>query len=101
MPRPRTTCWMRPRTCLTDAVACAATCTGIPRIGNDLPRTRERMLEAIDDLGLDVTLHESTSGVAAVLDGGRPGPTILLAATWTHCQCTRTRAPSSPAPPTT
>jgi hippurate hydrolase len=49
-----------------------------PETGNHLPRTRDRVLEAIDGLGLDVTLHESTSGVAAVLDGGRPGPTILL-----------------------
>ena len=49
-----------------------------PEVGNDLPATRERILEDIDDLGLDVTLHESTSGIAALLTGGRPGPTILL-----------------------
>jgi hippurate hydrolase len=49
-----------------------------PEVGNDLPVTRERILEEIDDLGLDVTLHESTSGIAALLTGGRPGPTILL-----------------------
>jgi amidohydrolase len=49
-----------------------------PEIGNDLPRTRDRILDEIDDLGLDVTLHEQTSGIAAVLTGAAPGPTILL-----------------------
>jgi amidohydrolase len=49
-----------------------------PELGNDLPRTRDAVLEAIADLPLDVTLHESTSGIAAVLTGDRPGPTVLL-----------------------
>jgi amidohydrolase len=49
-----------------------------PEVGNDLPITRERILEDIDDLDLDITLHESTSGLTALLTGGRPGPTILL-----------------------
>ena len=49
-----------------------------PEIGNDLPITRETVLEALDGLPLAVTLHESTSGIAALLDGGKPGPTVLL-----------------------
>lgn len=49
-----------------------------PEIGNHLPLTREAVLESIEDLPLDLTLHESTSGIAAMLTGGRPGPTILL-----------------------
>jgi hippurate hydrolase len=49
-----------------------------PEIGNDLPITREKVLEALDGLPLDVTLHETTSGIAALLDGGKPGPTVLL-----------------------
>jgi amidohydrolase len=49
-----------------------------PEIGNHLPRTRDQVLADIEDLPLDVTLHESTSGVAALLEGTRPGPTILL-----------------------
>ncbi len=49
-----------------------------PEVGNDLPRTRDRILEEIDDLPLDLTLHEQTSGIAAVLTGAKPGPTILL-----------------------
>ena len=49
-----------------------------PELGNELPITREAVLESIDGLPLEITLHESTSGVAALLTGGRPGPTVLL-----------------------
>ena len=49
-----------------------------PEIGLSLPATRETVCEAIDGLGLDITIHEHTSGVAALLTGGRPGPTVLL-----------------------
>lgn len=49
-----------------------------PELGNDLPITREAVLESLEGLPLDVTLHESTSGVAALLTGSKPGPTVLL-----------------------
>ena len=49
-----------------------------PEVGNELPITRENVLAALDGLPLDVTLHETTSGIAALLDGGKPGPTVLL-----------------------
>ncbi len=49
-----------------------------PEIGNDLPATRDMVLESLDGLALDLTLHETTSGVAALLTGGKPGPTVLL-----------------------
>jgi hippurate hydrolase len=49
-----------------------------PEVGNDLPVTREHVLTALEGLPLDVTLHESTSGIAATLQGSRPGPTMLL-----------------------
>ncbi len=49
-----------------------------PEVGNHLPLTREAVLESIEGLPLELTLHETTSGVAALLTGGRPGPTILL-----------------------
>src|SRR4051812_43525769 len=49
-----------------------------PEIGNDLPITRENVLAALEGLPLDLTLHETTSGIAALLEGGRPGPTVLL-----------------------
>ena len=49
-----------------------------PELGNDLPVTRDQVLEALDGLPLDITRHSTTSGLAAVLEGGRPGPTVLL-----------------------
>lgn len=49
-----------------------------PELGNDLPVTREMVLEEIADLPLEITLHESTSGISALLTGDRPGPTVLL-----------------------
>lgn len=63
---------------LSDMVALRRTLHQWPEIGNDLPITRENVLEALDGLPLDVTLHETTSGIAALLDGGKPGPTVLL-----------------------
>ncbi len=49
-----------------------------PETGNDLPRTRETVLESLADLPLDITLHHSTSGIGALLTGGKPGPTVML-----------------------
>ncbi len=50
----------------------------IPEVGNHLPKTRAAVLEALEGLPLELHLHETTSGIAAVLDSGRPGPTIVL-----------------------
>jgi amidohydrolase len=66
------------RDLLPDAIRLRRTLHEWPELGNDLPVTRENVLEAIDGLPLDITLHETTSGIAAVLEGGRPGPTMLL-----------------------
>ena len=49
-----------------------------PEVGNDLPHTRDEVLAAIEGLPLDLTLHQTTSGIAAMLTGGKPGPTVLL-----------------------
>ncbi|MFM8237834.1 MAG: M20 family metallopeptidase [Actinomycetota bacterium] len=49
-----------------------------PEIGLHLPRTAERVLRAIDGLGLRITTGETTSGIVADLEGDRPGPTVLL-----------------------
>lgn len=49
-----------------------------PEIGLDLPKTRERVLEALEGLPLDITLHQTTSGIAALLTGDKPGPTVML-----------------------
>jgi len=49
-----------------------------PELGNHLPETRAMVLEALEGLDLDITLHETTSGISALLTGGQPGPTVLL-----------------------
>lgn len=49
-----------------------------PEVGNHLPVTRDAVLESLDGLPLDITLHQSTSGIAAMLTGGKPGPTVML-----------------------
>ena len=51
-----------------------------PEVSNHLPRTRERVLQSLEGLPLDITLHQNTSGIAAMLTGGKPGPTVLLRA---------------------
>ncbi|WP_410588856.1 M20 metallopeptidase family protein [Amycolatopsis sp. lyj-23] len=50
----------------------------IPEIGLHLPRTQERVLEALDGLPLELTLGKNLSSITAVLRGGRPGGTVLL-----------------------
>ena len=49
-----------------------------PEIGNHLPDTRARVLEALDGAPLEIHLHEGTSGIVAVLRGAHPGPSIIL-----------------------
>ena len=66
------------RDLLDETVALRRTLHQWPELGNDLPVTRENVLAALDGLPLGITLHETTSGIAALLDGGKPGPTVLL-----------------------
>ena len=47
-------------------------------LGNHLPVTREKVLEALEGLPLGISLHETTSGVVATLEGEHDGPTMLL-----------------------
>jgi amidohydrolase len=63
---------------LPGAVELRRTLHRFPEVGNDLPVTQEQVLAAIDGLPLDVTMHETTSGIAALLTGSKPGPTVLL-----------------------
>lgn len=49
-----------------------------PEVGLDLPRTQAAVLDALEGMDLTVTVGERLSSVVADLDGGRPGPTILL-----------------------
>jgi len=63
---------------LEPAVELRRTLHSWPEIGNELPVTQEQVFGALEGLPLDVTVHESTSGIAALLTGGKPGTTILL-----------------------
>ncbi|MDN5914649.1 MAG: M20/M25/M40 family metallo-hydrolase, partial [Pseudonocardia sp.] len=49
-----------------------------PEIGLDLPATRDAVRDALADLPITVSLGESCSSVIGVIDGARPGPTVLL-----------------------
>ena len=49
-----------------------------PELGLDLPRTQAAVLHALEGLGLHVSTGESCSSVIAVLNGDKPGPTVLL-----------------------
>ncbi|MDH3754432.1 MAG: M20 family metallopeptidase [Acidimicrobiia bacterium] len=49
-----------------------------PELGLQLPRTQQRILEALTGLGLDISTGRSITSVVAQLDTGRPGPTVLL-----------------------
>src|SRR6266516_1762688 len=49
-----------------------------PEVGLQLPRTQQAGLDAIGDLGLRVRTGRSVTSVVEVLDGARPGPTVLL-----------------------
>jgi hippurate hydrolase len=63
---------------LPGAVELRRTLHRYPEVGNHLPITQEHVLAAIESLPLDVTVHHTTSGVAALLTGSKPGPTVLL-----------------------
>lgn len=65
---------------LAGAVRLRRTLHRHPEQGNELPVTRETVLEALEGLPLDITLHDTTSGFTALLAGDQPGPTVLLRA---------------------
>ena len=49
-----------------------------PEQGLDLPNTQAAVLHALDGLDLRIDTGTRCSSVTAVLDGARPGPTVLL-----------------------
>ena len=63
---------------LDDVVALRRDLHRRPELGLDLPATQARVLEALDGLPLTVTTGGRLSSIVADLDGGRPGPTVLL-----------------------
>jgi amidohydrolase len=63
---------------LDDVVALRRDLHRRPELGLDLPATQARVLEALDGLPLTITTGRQLSSIVADLDGGRPGPTVLL-----------------------
>lgn len=49
-----------------------------PELGLDCPRTRDKLEAALADLPLTIRPSAKTSGFIAMLDGARPGRTVLL-----------------------
>ena len=65
---------------LADAVSLRRDLHRHPELGLENPWTKERILDALEPLGMRITESPSTSGVTAVLDGGGEGSTMLLRA---------------------
>ena len=63
---------------LDDTIALRRRLHEWPELGNYLPKTRDEVLAALEGLPLGITLHETTSGIVASLEGNKPGPTMLL-----------------------
>lgn len=63
---------------LPDLVALRRQLHAEPEVGLELPKTQARILEALEGLGLEITLGTKTTSVVAVLRGAQPGPTVLL-----------------------
>jgi amidohydrolase len=51
-----------------------------PEIGLDLPKTQEKILRALDGLGLEISTGKSLTSVTAVLRGSKSDKTVLLRA---------------------
>ncbi|HEX2756570.1 MAG TPA: M20/M25/M40 family metallo-hydrolase, partial [Candidatus Limnocylindrales bacterium] len=49
-----------------------------PEVGLDLPHTQSVVLEELAKLGIQGTKGTALSSVVAVIEGGLPGPTVLL-----------------------
>ena len=63
---------------LDDAVRLRRAIHRRPELGLQLPATQEAVLGAIDDLGLATKTGQETTSVVAVLEGGKPGPALIL-----------------------
>lgn len=61
-----------------DVVAIRRTIHRRPEIGLDLPTTQAVVLEELAKIGLEGRTGTALSSVVAVIEGGRPGPTVLL-----------------------
>ena len=70
------------RALLPETIALRRDIHRYPEIGNHLPRTRERVLDALDGLPLEIHLHETTSGIVGVLRGGLSGSNSHRSGSW-------------------
>jgi len=68
------------RTIQDDVVAIRRRIHRQPEIGLDLPKTQAVIVEELGKLGLEGQPGSALSSVVAVIEGGRPGPTVLLRA---------------------
>jgi amidohydrolase len=66
------------RTMLPDVVAIRRRIHRHPEIGTDLPVTQAVIVEELKRLGLEPVLGRGLSSVTALIEGAKPGPTILL-----------------------
>jgi hippurate hydrolase len=65
---------------LDDVIALRRDIHRRPELGLALPETQARVLDALDGMGLRITTGDAQTSVVADLDGGEPGPTVLLRA---------------------
>ncbi len=65
---------------LPDVVALRRRLHRRPEIGLQLPRTQSVVVEELERLGLECVRGRSLTSVTSVIEGARPGPTILLRA---------------------
>ncbi len=63
---------------LDDVVSIRREIHANPELGNQLPETTRTVLDALAGLDLDIRLSEQTTSLVATLNGGSPGPRILL-----------------------
>ena len=80
MPAPPAELLVQARQLLPSAVRLRRRIHRNPEQGLHLPATQAAVLQELADLPLRVHTGGSTSSVVAVLDGERPGPTVLLRA---------------------
>jgi amidohydrolase len=65
---------------LPDIIGVRRTLHRIPEVGLRIPRTQAIVVEALRSLGLGPIPGTTTTSVTAVIEGSRPGPTVLLRA---------------------
>jgi len=68
------------RAALPDIVAIRRRLHRVPEVGLQLPETQALVAAELRALGLEPTPGRATSSLTAVVEGARPGPTILLRA---------------------